>query len=349
MIDVVFQYPDGLERRVRKVSPVQTKRGAEQYERELRQALLDGTFGNDKEVKAPTMKVFAPEFLSHSETNNKPSSFETKTSIVNVHLLPVFGDMRMSEIGDREIEAYKAQKLREGSAAKTVNNQLAVLGRMRSLASKWFTLPTPSKIEWLRLEEVDFDFLDFNESERLLAAAEVEWRPMITMGLKAGLRLGEMLALRWEDADLVAGRIVVRRSVSRGKVTSPKGGRSRELPLGEGVRRALKEHRHLRGELVLCGQDGRMFTKNECKWPLWRACKRAGLRRIGWHVLRHTFASHLVMRGVPLKAVQELLGHSDIRTTMRYAHLSPDVTRHAVRLLDNGNLTAILGEDEASS
>jgi site-specific recombinase XerD len=73
-----------------------------------------------------------------------------------------------------------------------------------------------------------------------------------------------------------------------------------------------------------------MFTKNECKHPLWRACERAGLRRIGWHVLRHTFASHLVMRGAPLKAVQELLGHATIEMTMRYAHLSPDTRRDAV-------------------
>src|SRR5712672_1495501 len=71
--------------------------------------------------------------------------------------------------------------------------------------------------------------------------------------------------------------------------------------------------------------------------PIWRACKRAGLRPISWHVLRHTFASHLVMRGVPLKAVQELMGHATIEMTMRYAHLSPDVRRSAVQLLDHGN------------
>ena len=79
---------------------------------------------------------------------------------------------------------------------------------------------------------------------------------------------------------------------------------------------------------------GDPLTKGECKHPLWRACKRAGLRRIGWHVLRHTFASHLVMRGAPLKAVQELLGHATIMMTMRYAHLAPEIAREAVKLLD---------------
>ncbi len=77
------------------------------------------------------------------------------------------------------------------------------------------------------------------------------------------------------------------------------------------------------------------YLKNDaCRNAILRASKRAGLRPIGWHTLRHTFASHLVMRGVPPKAVQELLGHASIEVTMRYAHLSPDVKKDAVRALE---------------
>jgi hypothetical protein len=74
--------------------------------------------------------------------------------------------------------------------------------------------------------------------------------------------------------------------------------------------------------------------EGQTKWPLWKAARNAGLRRIGWHMLRHTFASHLVMRGAPIKTVQELMGHSTIEMTIRYSHLSPDARRDAVRLLD---------------
>jgi integrase len=170
--------------------------------------------------------------------------------------------------------------------------------------------------------------------------ADTEWGPAILVGLRCGLRLGEIMALRWEDVDLVVGRLVVNRAVSRGRIGTPKNGRTREIPLGLDVLRALKDHRHLKGELVFPGPAGRLLHKNETKHPLWRACRRSGLRFIGWHVLRHTFASHLVMRGAPIRAVQELLGHSTIEMTMRYAHLSPNVTRDVVGLLDRvGNIT----------
>ncbi|HKA42690.1 MAG TPA: site-specific integrase [Burkholderiales bacterium] len=136
----------------------------------------------------------------------------------------------------------------------------------------------------------------------------------------------------------------VRQSVTRGVITEPKSGKGRDVPLSNDALTALKQQQHLRGPLVFCADDGRMFKKNEKKWPLWRACKKAGLRMIGWHALRHTFASHLVMRGVPLKAVQELMGHATIEMTMRYSHLSPEVPRDAVKLLDLRGIAVASGD-----
>ena len=98
--------------------------------------------------------------------------------------------------------------------------------------------------------------------------------------------------------------------------------------------RVLKAHRHLKGKLVFCNVDGSMLTKDQVKRILPRACRKAGLREVQWHKLRHSFASQLVMAGVSLKAVQELLGHSTIQMTMRYAHLAPSTLRDAVAVLD---------------
>jgi site-specific recombinase XerD len=126
---------------------------------------------------------------------------------------------------------------------------------------------------------------------------------------------------------------MVRRAASRGVVGTPKNGRTREVELSDQAVAALREHPR-RGPLVFCDAEAKMLTKGATKWPLWTACRAAGLRQIGYHVLRHTFASHLVMRGVPIRTVQELLGHSTIEMTMRYSHLSPDARRNAVKVLD---------------
>ncbi len=97
----------------------------------------------------------------------------------------------------------------------------------------------------------------------------------------------------------------------------------------------MKAHRHLRGAYVFCLEDGSRLTHSIVKDVVPQACARAGLaKRVTWHGLRHSFASHLVMRGASLKAVQELLGHESIEMTLRYSHLTPDVRRSAVRLLD---------------
>jgi integrase len=203
-----------------------------------------------------------------------------------------------------------------------------------SLATEWCVIEHAPKIKWLKAPKPPFDFLTFDEAERAVAATDGQWRAMVTVALNTGLRRGELLALRWEDVDLVAGRLLVRRNVWRKHVDTPKSGRLREVPLNETVMTALKAHRHLRGPLVFCKDDGSQLSATMAEAAITRLSKKAGLRKLGWHTLRHTFASHLVMRGQPLKAVQELLGHATVEMTMRYAHLSPEVKRDAVKVLD---------------
>ena len=189
----------------------------------------------------------------------------------------------------------------------------------------------------------------FDEADRLVAAAEGEWRTMILVAMRTGMCVGELLGLRWVDVDLSVGRIHVCQSYVKGHCGLPKSGKPREIPLGDDVIEALRVHRHERGPLVFCDAAGNVLTAGLLGWPLKRAVKRAGLRAIGWHVLRHTFASHLAMRGVPLKVIQELLGHASIVTTMIYAHLAPHVARDAVRVLDRARPPAAAPPPAANS
>jgi integrase len=333
VVDVQVVGKDGRLRRVQKVSPLQSRRAAEKLEHEIREELLRAQ-DSTKAPELPTLAEFAERFMTtYATTNNKPSEIESKRSILRVHLVPELGELRLNRIGPPEIEAYKAKKLANKLARKTVNNHLTVLRKLLSTAVEWRLLPSVPQVKWFKTLPPEFDFLTFEEAHRLIAGADDEWRTMITVALRTGLRLGELLALRWTDVDLGTGRIVVRRAVARGVIGTPKNGRTREVPLSKQALETLKSHAR-RGELVFCAPAGEMLTKGATKWPLYRACKRAGLRRIGWHVARHTFASHLIMRGVPIRTVQELLGHSTIEMTTRYAHLSPEARRDAVQVLD---------------
>lgn len=344
IVDIDFEHPDGARERIRKVSPVQTKRGAEAYEREVRQALLSGTYnGKEEESKqVVTLTEFAKEFMeTYSRNNNKPSEIRNKESALRVHIVPYFGAQRLDQIGERDIERYKAKLLQSGLSPKSINNYLACLRRLFAVAKEWGVIERVPDVKWLKVPPQSFDFLDFDETDAIIDGAEDKWRAMIVVALKTGLRQGELWELRRSDVVQNVGLLRVSRSNFRGQITATKSGKAREVPLCDTAREALiaqlASHKH---ELVFCEKDGTPINALHCRRPLYRACEAAGLREIGWHVLRHTFASHLVMRGAPLKVVQELLGHGSMAMTLRYSHLSPEAKQSAIHLLDSSGTMA---------
>jgi integrase len=156
--------------------------------------------------------------------------------------------------------------------------------------------------------------------------------------------MGEMLALEWKDVDWQKLQLNVRRSDWRGHVTDPKGGRARRVPLTRRLAAALHEYRHLRSDRVLCAVDGSPLTKRVVQRVVERAACRANLTKRGVHVLRHTFCSHLAMRGASPKAIQELAGHRNLEETQRYMHLSPAAVEGAIRLLDSPKTVSGFGD-----
>jgi integrase len=151
-------------------------------------------------------------------------------------------------------------------------------------------------------------------------------------------RCGEMIALEWRDVDLDKRQICVQRSDWNGQVTTPKGGRLRYVPLTIRLAAAFRDHRHLRSPNVLCQDDGQPLTRQMVQYRVLRASRRAKLSQDGGHILRHTFCSHLAMRGAPPRAIQELAGHRELGMTRRYMHLSPAALESAIRLLDRPSI-----------
>jgi integrase len=159
---------------------------------------------------------------------------------------------------------------------------------------------------------------------------------VVLLGGDAGLRRGEMIGLRWCDVDLRRKQLLIAQSVWKEIADTPKSGHGRIIPMTDALASALQRHRHLRGERVLCLEDGAQMTDKILRHLITAAKRRAQLplKPGALHILRHTFCSHLAMRGAPAKAIQELAGHENLMTTLRYMHLSPAARASAIGLLN---------------
>ena len=215
---------------------------------------------------------------------------------------------------------------------------LTVFNKALKVAVDWDVIDTlPCRITLLPVPPTEAAFYSFGEFARLTAAAEVEGAEshvLTLLGGDAGLRCGEMMALRWSDLDFERCQLVVQRSTWKGHVGAPKGGRSRVVPLTQRLASALIKHRHRKSPTVLCTPEGEPLTQKMVRRRVIAAAQRAELVEQGVHILRHTFCSHLAMKGAPPVAIQKLAGHADLTTTQRYMHLSPAILEGAIELLD---------------
>ncbi|MFN7982531.1 MAG: tyrosine-type recombinase/integrase [Vicinamibacterales bacterium] len=356
-VDIRVTLPDDSEHRQRRRAPVTSKSAAQRWgeERERHwyyELTHPPAAGPAKEV--PTLKDFVNRFLDgHARANRqKPSGIAQKEIALRVHVVPRLGEKRLDAISSEDIQRLKHDMRQK--AVKTVNNVLTVLNTLLKKAVEWDVIPRlPCTLKLLKVAEGSVHFWDFDEYQRLVeAGASVDPRAhlVVLLGGDAGLRAGEMRALEWSDVDLVKRQLRVERSEWRGEITSTKGGRVRYVPMTQRLAAALKRSRQLRGPRVLCEADGKPLTANALTYLLERASRKAGLatgrkpRHAGPHVLRHTFCSHLAMRGAPVRAIQELAGHRDLATTQRYMHLSPVAIENAIRLLEHGGATPHFGD-----
>jgi integrase len=341
-VDIRVELPDGTDIRERKKAPSLSKTAAQRWaEARERVLLVEGKpkpVAKEEVQEKPTFREFAPRFLDgYAKANRlKPSGIAAKNSLLGVHLIPLLGDKRLDSIQTEDVQHLKSALGHR--AAKTVNNVLTVLSVMLRTAVEWDVIPrVPCSIRLLKTNKSVASFYDFDEYERLVEAARSDRHAYLValLGGEAGLRCGEMMALEWTDVDLNKRQLCVARSEWKGHVTVPKGGRLRHVPLTKRLTGALRDARHLRGSRVLCDTQGQPLTQKVIQVTMRRIARRVNVKP-GVHILRHTFCSHLAMRGAPARAIQELAGHQDLDTTQRYMHLSPAALDAAIRLLEMG-------------
>ncbi len=269
----------------------------------------------------PLFRDFAQVYLEHARANKR--SWERDQRTLRKHLVPFFGKRRLNQVSSFLVETYKNKRKSEAEPA-TVNRELALFKYMFNLAIKWGKAHhNPVKeVRLFREERGGIRWLSEEEAEALIRVAGNHLKPILVIALHTGMRRGELLNLRWDNVDLLNRMITIEHS---------KGGRVRQIPMTDRVFETLRLV-DKSGEYVFSKKDGSPYGKVQKGFKA--AVKRAGIRDCRFHDLRHTFASWLVMKGVPLATVQYYLGHQNIQTTMAYSHLSPDHRREAVRVLD---------------
>lgn len=330
----------GKRRRIK--SPHQTKDAARDYEAILRteyakRGSLDGQFEREDARKKQeiTFAEFSSQWMrDYSTPNNKPSTVYAKQRALARHLIPFFGERTLSRIDAMSIEQFKASQLASGLKAKTVNNHLTFLRKCLSTALDWELIAKVPRCRPLKAAQPPFRYLSETETRALISAAPAGlWRAMIVTAARTGLRVSELAALRWQDVDLDGSMLCVAQSRVRGVIGAPKSNMIRHVPLTKDVLEHLQSLSR-NGDLVFSTRLGRPLATNPSLRALRRACVEAGVKPIGWHVLRHTFASQLAQRGASVQSIKALLGHSSIEMTMRYAHLSRESLLGAVHLLE---------------
>jgi integrase len=332
---VDFQF---AQKRYRRRSPENTRQGARAYELLLRQRLARG---ETIDAPAPRQNISFEEFAwkwfeEYVVPNNKFSEQRIKRYTLKSSLIPFFGKMPVGEINTYHIQQYKARKVKDGLANKSIKNHLTVLSKCITSAYAWLEFASkPPEIPWPKCPPPQTDYLSPDECAILLSPAGGVIREMILMALRTGMRQGELKGLQWSSIDWENRVVIVKNSYcDREKnIGPPKNNRIRSIPLDADLYEILYRKRKSTG-YVFTNAKGRPLNHSWLSYHLCNLCTRAGLRRISWHTLRHTFASHLAMKGVPLNTVQALLGHSTIVMTMRYAHVAPSTMRAAIELLN---------------
>jgi integrase len=258
---------------------------------------------------------------------NKPTEVRSKNIIFELHLEPWFGSMRLDEITTPEVARFRAHLVSLGTLGeKRINNILAVLSKPLKYAVDSEVLAKAPKIGMFKVERPEIVAWDFEQYARLLTAAKAEgedWYAAVCLCGEAGLRVGEIKALRWrEDVDMIARTITVNLQTRNGQTTTPKGRTRRTVPMTTTLHQALKRMSVIREGLVVRNLDGSAKRDGQSDRVLVRICRQAGLPVRYWHVLRHTFGTHAALFGVNPWRLQTWMGHKRIDETMVYVHVA---------------------------
>ena len=345
--NVRWQIGERRGRERRKIGPLKAEATA--AEAKIRTQLADGTYvpPEDRVIEEPQSVLFADfcreKFLPWSGSEHGAGHHHQQVRIVETHLIPYFADRHLHEITRADIEQYKT--LRRGSRyrvpnwkrskpvqAPTVNRELACISSIFRRAVEWGSLEASpcAQVKQLKEPKNPPRLLEKAEIAGLLLCTPDHLRALVGTAAYAGLRRQELFNLEWRDVDLKNGTLTV---APQGERRSTKNNRIRRIPINAELRELLERHPiRLGTKLVFPNRAGNSYYKIDRQ--LTEAAKNAGIEDgMGLHQLRHAFCSHALMDGIDPRTIQQWMGHNDLSTTLRYAHVSPAHEQEAMARL----------------
>jgi len=264
---------------------------------------------------------FGKRYMDHAKSHKR--SWLRDEQMLN-RLNSFFGDAMLTDINPVRVEGYQQERVQE-VCPSTVNRETALLKHMLNLAERWELRQGSNPVRFIKfLPEDNLKFQTLSEEDELalLAHCPPYLQDMIVFAINTGLRCGDIFKMQWEEVDLEAPRL---------KIIMQKSRKPLVIPLNDTALCILEAwHGMKKGPYVFYNQmTGDRFRDLKGGFKL--ACKQAGLKGITWHTLRHTFASRLIRNGTDIVTVKELLGHSTIVVTMRYAHTNDEAKVKAVK------------------
>jgi integrase len=307
-------------RRVQESAGTANRREAEKFYGLRLSEVQCGTYVRPAKVM---LTEFGEQYMSFAKVNKR--SWLRDEQIL-VHVNEFFGDALLRNIGPLQVEQYKQARIAKVSPA-TVNREVALLKHMFNLAERWGSFHGTNPVRMVKFFDEDNDVyrvLSPEEEERLLQHCAPYIQDLIVFAINTGLRAGDIFNLTWEEVDL------------EGNVINPKIRKNRkqlEVPLNDAAERIVRAWYGIKKcrYVFYNPETGDRFK------DLWlglkKACRKAGLEGVNWHTFRHSFATRLNKNGADIVTVKELLGHSDVKVTMRYAHTNRAAKASAVRSL----------------
>jgi integrase len=336
-----YRLPDGRQVQ-RRIGPAWTERGRPPtgyVTKRIADDWLRGTLDEARRGTLPglvrtgvTVSRAAEEWLRYVEhdRDRKPSTVQGYRALVRSQILPALGERRIEDVTTAQIEMWIADLQR---AASTRIKVLVLLHGIFERARKVYGLPINPVADVEKPTARHMAHIEVFSPEEVLelvgAASCQQDAALFLTAAFTGLRRGELLALTWRDIDL-SGRLVrVRASYAGGVVTTPKSGKVRSVPMAPRVADALvglrlRERWTAEDDLVFPGELGGHLDASALRRRYSSALARAGLRRLRFHDLRHTFGTRMIGEA-DIRRVQEWMGHADVQTTMKYLHYVPRV------------------------